>query len=130
MHRLGDLTRQQVRALGFIGRFIAEHGYGPTMTEICIGTGLSPKSRAVMHWRVQRLRRLKYLVTQPRARQSIVLAPKGVAWLKSMGCPVGAPCGVASAPSIPSAPVRPALPGLTQTGQGARAGTNSKRGAL
>ena len=126
MDRLGDLTRQQARALGFIGRFIAEHGYGPTMTEICVGTGLSPKSRAVMHWRVQRLRRLKYLVTQPRARQSIVLAPKGVAWLRSMGCPVASFSGVASAPSEPRVFARPRHREGYATGQRARAGTNSE----
>lgn len=125
MDRLGELTRQQVRALGFIGAYVSKHGYGPTHIELCVGLGLAPSSRSEISRYMRGLRRKGYLVTQPRRRQTIVLAPKGLAWLQSMGCPVGAPCGVASAPSIPSAPVRLASPGLTHgTGQGARAGTN------
>ena len=126
MHRLGDLTRQQVRALGFIGEFIAKHGYGPTLTEMCVGLGMSPSSKNVMHGRITRLRRLKYLVTQPRARQSIVLAPKGVAWLRSMGCPVASFSGVASAPGEPSVFARLRHREGYATGQRARAGTNSE----
>lgn len=130
MDRLGELTRQQVRALGFIGEYVSKHGYGPTLVELCVGLGLSPASKAGMHWRVVRLRQLKYLVTQPRRRQTIVLAPKGLAWLKSMGCPVASFSGVASAPSEPSAFARPSHRDGYAAGQRVRAGTNSKRGAL
>lgn len=125
MRRLGDLTRQQARALAFIGQFIASHGYGPTLTELCAGVGMSPSSKSTMHGRLQRLRRLKYLVTQPRARQSVVLAPRGVAWLRAFGCPVATPSGVASAPSKPSAFEAPRHRAHA-AGQRARAGTNSE----
>lgn len=80
------LTRQQATALRFIGAYFAKNGYAPTYTEICVGCGMSPYSKSTMWYRLERLRARGYLLTQPRARQTIVLTQAGIDYCKSAPC--------------------------------------------
>jgi SOS-response transcriptional repressor LexA len=49
------LTKRQSEALAFIAVFIAVRGYSPSYSEICVGLGMSPKSKATVHAFVHQL---------------------------------------------------------------------------
>lgn len=123
-----SLTHRQADALRFIGAYVAKRGYAPTLTGLCVGLGMSAKSRGGMQGRLHRLRERGYLIDQPeRMRKVIALSDAGRAFCKKFPSPNS--WGPASGPSKPSAPARSLETLRTDLGQGAQAGTNSNGGA-
>lgn len=56
------LTKRQSEALAFIRGFIEAKGYSPTLRDICVGLGMSPKSKAAAQGLVSQLVERGYLV--------------------------------------------------------------------
>ncbi|HNV70837.1 MAG TPA: transcriptional repressor LexA [Candidatus Ozemobacteraceae bacterium] len=65
------LTPRQKEVLDFLQRFIDEHGYAPSMAEVC--TGMQLTSTATAHKLVQTLREKGYLDAQPRRSRGLTM---------------------------------------------------------
>lgn len=72
------ITRRQAEALRFIGSYFASHGHSPTYVEICVGLGMSPKSKPAVMSRVLRLIDRGYLTSRAGHARSIALTTAGV----------------------------------------------------
>ena len=66
-----DLTTKQLVVLDYIKRFIAEHGYSPTVREIC--TGLALKSPATVHEHIKKLVQKGIITINPTKSRTIEL---------------------------------------------------------
>ena len=73
------MTKQDVRAavLSYIRSYILEHGYGPSIREICSGTGLS--STATVHYHLNRLAEKGSILLEPGKKRAISLPPEAKA---------------------------------------------------
>lgn len=65
------LTPRQKEVLDFLHQFIDQHGYAPSMAEVCQGMSLS--STATAHKYLQTLREKGYLDSQPRRSRGLVM---------------------------------------------------------
>lgn len=69
------LTRRMQRCLDFIRAYQIEHGYSPTYTEIAVGNGLSPKSKANVNRLMVALQERGHIARLPGRGRSIALLP-------------------------------------------------------
>jgi repressor LexA len=75
MEKGGDLMSKNQRTviLQFIEVYISSHGYGPSIREICSGTGLN--STATVHYHLNRLAESGSIVLEPGKKRAISLPP-------------------------------------------------------
>lgn len=64
-----DLTKKQKEVFSSIVDFINEHGYSPTVRELCEIEGLS--SPATMHFHLKRLVNMGYITYVPKMSRTI-----------------------------------------------------------
>lgn len=79
-----DLPQRQRDTLEFIAGYIADHGYAPTVNEICDGIGVSSTNGVSDH--IRALERKGYLVKGPKgqARSLKLTTPTGDAETASL----------------------------------------------
>jgi SOS-response transcriptional repressor LexA len=66
---MSDLTKRQRSVLEFIDQYAREHGYPPSVRDICRGLGLS--SSATVHSHLRTLERKGYLTREPSRPRAI-----------------------------------------------------------
>jgi SOS-response transcriptional repressor LexA len=103
-------TERQAEVLRFIARSISEHGFPPTLREVCLGLGLVSTNGASDH--ITGLIRKGMVTRAPLISRGIALTAAGRAYLAE--CPAPAPesfltqCRELAPESGPPAPVEPA----------------------
>lgn len=70
------LTKRQSEALAFIRGFIEAKGYAPRLTDICVGLGMSPKSKAAAQALVTQLVDRGYIARVDGRACSISVVPE------------------------------------------------------
>ena len=69
------LSSRQLTILEFLGEFIAENGYAPTVRETCTGTGLSSPSSVKYHF--DALEKKGYIERDPRRPRTLMITAVG-----------------------------------------------------
>ena len=69
------LSSRQLTILEFLGEFIAENGYAPTVRETCTGTGLSSPSSVKYHF--DALEKKGYIERDPRRPRTLMITAIG-----------------------------------------------------
>jgi repressor LexA len=63
------LTERQQDILRWLSRYIADHGYSPTIAEVCIAFGFASKNGAMCH--LEPLRRKGWITWQDRHARTL-----------------------------------------------------------
>ena len=63
------LTERQKEIMGWLAQYIVEHGYSPTVREMCLAFGFKNNNAAVVH--LTALKRKGWITWVPRASRTI-----------------------------------------------------------